>query len=108
VNAQLKKWLEWGTIEQGAHDAIKYCVDNPDAVDLSDRYFVLLGATSAMGPLDILLKHGANIVAIDLNRDFIWKKIIAKAKASSGTLIMPYTSDDDAKNMTDDELAKVG
>lgn len=31
------------------------------------RYFVLIGATSAMGPLDMLLKYGANIIALDID-----------------------------------------
>ena len=41
------------------------------------------------GPLEILLAHGANIVAVDLNRAGIWRTLIAKAKASCGTLTFP-------------------
>jgi len=33
-------------------------------VDLSDRYFVLLGAGSAMGPYSALLALGANILQL--------------------------------------------
>lgn len=32
--------------------------------DLSDLHFVLLGATSEMGPLDFLLDRGANVIAL--------------------------------------------
>ena len=64
-------------------------VDNREWLDLRNKYFVLLGATSAMGPLEILLKHGANIIAVDLDRDFIWKKLIKKARNSCGTLYIP-------------------
>ena len=49
VMKQLDKWVENGTIEASAADAIKSCVQHPEWMDLSDRYFVLLGATSAMG-----------------------------------------------------------
>merc|ERR1712167_252409 len=35
-------------------------------LDLSDRYFVLLGAASAMGPVLVLLALGANVIACDL------------------------------------------
>ena len=55
----------------------------------SDEYFVLLGATSAMGPLLALLELGANIVAVDLNRPFIWNKLIAAVKNSPGTMYYP-------------------
>jgi len=77
-------------------------------LDLSDRYFVLLGATSAMGPLNFLLSHGANIIAVDLNRDFIWKKIFNAVKNSNGTVIFPVKQGiGSIDKLSDDELAKV-
>ena len=45
---QLDKWVQYGTIEPEAREAITACVNNPQWLDLSDRYFVLLGAGSAM------------------------------------------------------------
>eukprot|EP00008_Paramoeba_atlantica_P011436 CAMPEP_0201475872 /NCGR_PEP_ID=MMETSP0151_2-20130828/1207_1 /ASSEMBLY_ACC=CAM_ASM_000257 /TAXON_ID=200890 /ORGANISM="Paramoeba atlantica, Strain 621/1 / CCAP 1560/9" /LENGTH=754 /DNA_ID=CAMNT_0047856079 /DNA_START=76 /DNA_END=2337 /DNA_ORIENTATION=- len=90
---QLDVWVEYGTIEQSAADAIRACVDHPEWLDLSDHTFILLGATSAMGPLEFLLQHGAHIVAIDLNRDFIWKKLINRVKKSCGSMTFPYKSD---------------
>ena len=41
-------------------------------LDLSQRFFVLLGAGSAMGPLQVLLALGANVIAVDLDRKGIW------------------------------------
>ena len=65
---QLEKWVQYGTIEQSCADEIKYVVMNQEKwLDLSDKYFVLIGATSAMGPLDMLLKYGANIIALDID-----------------------------------------
>jgi hypothetical protein len=111
---QLEQWASYGSIEQSAADAIKTVVENPKWLDLRDRYFVLLGATSAMGPLEILLKHGANIIAVDLDRSFIWDKLIKKARDSCGTLYMPVKrgalGSMQAKEGTDSfytELAKV-
>jgi hypothetical protein len=89
LKAQVKKWVDYGTIEPSAGDAIVGCVDNPKWIDLSDRYFVLLGAGSAMGPLHTLLALGANVIAIDLDRPFIWKRLIELAKKSSGTITFP-------------------
>jgi hypothetical protein len=51
-------------------------VRNPEWCDLQGQYFVLLGATSAMGPLLLLKELGAHIIAVDLDRPPIWKKII--------------------------------
>ena len=62
LKAQVNKWVSYGTIEPSAGEAIIGCVDNPKWLDLSDRYFVLLGAGSAMGPLHVLLALGANVI----------------------------------------------
>jgi hypothetical protein len=44
---------------------------------------------------------------VDLNRSFIWDKIIKKARASCGTVVFPVKKGSDWKNMSDEELAKV-
>eukprot|EP00211_Chloroparvula_japonica_P003862 CAMPEP_0119130022 /NCGR_PEP_ID=MMETSP1310-20130426/7527_1 /TAXON_ID=464262 /ORGANISM="Genus nov. species nov., Strain RCC2339" /LENGTH=766 /DNA_ID=CAMNT_0007120489 /DNA_START=63 /DNA_END=2364 /DNA_ORIENTATION=- len=103
---QLDVWAKYGTIEQSAADAIRACVENPNWLDLSNHTFVLLGATSAMGPLDFLLRHGAHIVAIDLNRDFIWTKLIEKVKNSCGSMTFPYKGDKDVEPL-DSEMPKL-
>merc|ERR1712127_547813 len=89
LKTQVKKWVDYGTIEPSAGEAIIGCVDNPGWCDLSDKYFVLLGAGSAMGPLHVLLALGANVIAIDLDRPGIWKRLIGLAKKSSGTITFP-------------------
>ena len=78
--SQIQKWVEYGTIEPSAGDVIIACVDNPKWIDLSDRYFVLLGAGSEMGPFEVLMSLGANVVAIDLDRPFIWQRLLKRAK----------------------------
>ncbi len=94
-------------LEHGA-ESIALVNNNRDKwLDLSDRYFVVLGATSAMGPLYFLLSHGANIIAVDLNRDFIWKKLFAAVKDSCGTLIFPVKKGTDISALSEAELAKV-
>jgi len=86
---QVDKWVSYGTIEKSAGDAIKNCVDRPGYLDLSDRYFVLLGAGSAMGPFLVLMALGANVIAVDLDRNFIWKRLLTIAKNSSGSITFP-------------------
>jgi len=89
LKAQVRKWVEYGTIEPSAGEAIIGCVDNPTWCELSDKYFVLLGAGSAMGPLHVLLALGANVIAVDLDRSFIWKRLIELTKKSSGSITFP-------------------
>jgi len=100
---QVKKWVDYGTIEPSAGEAIIGCVDNPKWCDLSDKYFVLLGAGSAMGPLLVLLALGANVIAVDLDRPNIWKRLIELAKKSSGTITFPLKQKQSALK-SDDEL----
>jgi Protein tyrosine phosphatase-like protein, PTPLA len=100
---QVKKWVDYGTIEPSAGEAIIGCVDNPKWCDLSDRYFVLLGAGSAMGPLLVLLSLGANVIAVDLDRPFIWERLIGLARKSTGTMTFPLKKEQ-TKLKTDEEL----
>jgi len=90
---QVDLWVQAGTIEPSAGSAIKNCVDRPDYVDLSDRYFVLLGAGSAMGPFLILMALGANIIAVDLDRKGIWDRLLKIARESSGTITFPIPAE---------------
>ncbi|CAM9178282.1 unnamed protein product, partial [Choristocarpus tenellus] len=87
--AQVDKWVAYGTIEPTAGEAIKDVAKKGAWRDLSDKYFVLLGAGSAMGPLKLLLELGANIIAIDLDRPPIWDRLLKIAEASCGTITFP-------------------
>lgn len=89
LEAQVDKWVSYGTIEPSAGEAIKDASKNEQWRDLSEEYFVLLGAGSAMGPLKLLLDLGANIVAIDLDRPKIWERLLSLAENSCGTMTFP-------------------
>lgn len=106
---QVQKWVDYGTIEPSAGEAIQKCVDNPKWItELSNRYFVLLGAGSAMGPLLVLLSIGANVVAIDLDRPQIWKRLITLARESSGTITFPTKVDPSTLKTDEDLFAAAG
>jgi len=99
---KLKAWSQYGTIEVGAADAIEDVVKHPAWVDLSDKYFVLLGAGSAMGPYLALMALGANVIALDLDRPNIWKRLISIAENSSGSLTFPLKKPQ--KDLNKDEI----
>lgn len=104
---QIKKWVDYGTIEPSCGEALTKCVDNPEwfsPTALADQYFVLLGAGSAMGPFLVLMALGANVIAVDLDRAPIWKRLITIAKNSpGGSLTFPLKKAQSAC-ATDDEL----
>lgn len=90
LQAQLKKWVENGTIEQSAAQALLECQENESKwLDLSSKYFVLLGAGSAMGPYEELLQMGANIIAVDIDRPNVWERLIKLARNSPGSITFP-------------------
>jgi hypothetical protein len=91
VEAQLDAWVKYGVIEQDTGDAIKRVCNTREYLDLTNHYFVLLGATSAMGPLKCLLSLGANIIAVDIgDRPQLWKKLLEEeVRPSFGSIIFP-------------------
>lgn len=95
LKEQVKKWVEYGTIEPSAGAAITKCVDTPEWFSekaLAGQYFVLLGAGSAMGPFRVLMELGANVIAIDLDRPGIWDRLINVARNSpGGSLTFPLS-----------------
>jgi hypothetical protein len=87
---QLTAWQSYGTIEPTAADAIAAVVRAGGKwVDLSDRYVVMLGAGSAMGPYPLLMALGANVIALDLNMPRIWERLFKIARDSCGTVYFP-------------------
>jgi hypothetical protein len=45
------------------------------------------------GPIDVLLKYGCTVVAIDIDREPTWNFLLNKVKDSPGRLIMPIRKD---------------
>ncbi len=89
---QLEAWEKAGILEPSCRAALELVVRNPDWLDLSDRYFALLGAASEMGPLEPLCSWQANVIAVDLPRPRLWEYIGATAAKGSGRLFAPARS----------------
>jgi len=111
LKAQLKKWVQYGVIEEDTAKALSAVSDHPDWLDLSTYHFVLLGAGSAMGPLPLLLAMGANVFAVDIHIPRTWERLISMARKSSGEFTFPVRSSKLAgrnpKDLSDSELAAV-
>jgi Protein tyrosine phosphatase-like protein, PTPLA len=101
---QIQAWVDYGTIEPSCGKAMCQVVDHPEwCRNAGDHCFVLLGAGSAMGPLLVLMALGANVVAIDLDRPQIWKRLVEIARNSAGSITFPMKAEQ-SSCASDDEL----
>ena len=85
--AQLQAWAEYGCMEPDAASALA-AVDEK-VLNLRGRVFVVLGATSALGPMQHLLAWGATVIGVARRKPSSWAGLIAAARASAGTFIFP-------------------
>jgi len=106
VRSQSEEWVRRGVIELDTGAALCRVSETPSWLDLSGFTFVLFGAGSAMGPFPILMSLGAHVIALDLDRPQIWKRLISTARASPGKLTIPLkkaapngASDDEISNL---------
>lgn len=95
--AQIATWETQGIIEPSHAFALREAVAHPEWFDLSDRYMVLFGAASEAGPLTWLAKWKANIIAVDLNHDRVWNKILNTVLQGNATLYAPSLNAIDAQ-----------
>lgn len=89
LKAKIQQWADRGTVEGSVAVSVSSVVDDPKMMDLSGKFFVLLGAGSELGPLNTLLKCGATVVAIRTRKAHAWKESIDFAKTTRGTLLFP-------------------
>jgi hypothetical protein len=101
--AQLHAWERAGIIEPSCRVAVDLVVHNPEWLDLSDVKFVMMGAASEMGPLEWLCRWGARVIAVDLPRPDLWRRIISVARQGAGTVSVPVRG---GRSVSSDELEK--
>ena len=101
---QIQSWQDNGTIEPSHANALREVIVHPEWFDLSDRTMVLFGAASEAGPLTWLSKWKANIIAVDLQHERVWEKILNTVKNGNATLYAP--SSEQLENVTDIAVLK--
>lgn len=104
LSAQIQAWADYGCMEPDCAAALSSLVGGGKALDLRGKVFVVLGATSALGPLKSLLLWGATVVGVARRKRENWSSLIEFARASSGTLIFPLYKPTDA-TASDEVLA---
>lgn len=89
LRRQIDRWEHRGIAEPSHCQALRKCLAHPEWFDLSDRHIVLLGAGSEAGPLGWLARWRAHLIAVDLPRPTLWKRIGAVIDAGNATLTAP-------------------
>ena len=92
--ARLQAWAAAGVIEPSCADAVRTVAAHPDWLALPGRTAVVLGAGAEIGPLAVLLSWGARVLGVDLPRPGLWEQVLATARGSAGTLLVPVVGDD--------------
>jgi hypothetical protein len=87
--ARLEAWTTAGVIEPSCAEAVRTVAAHPDWLALPGRTVVVLGAGAEVGPLPVLLSWGARVIGVDLPRPGIWDRVLADARRSAGTLLVP-------------------
>ena len=93
LRTKIGDWQDRGIIEASAADALRRCLVHPEWFDLSDRHLVLRGAGSEAEPLHWLMRWRANVVALDIARPEVWRRIADLGLGGNGTLTFPVQGD---------------
>ncbi|MEU5789858.1 hypothetical protein ABZ754_19265 [Micromonospora purpureochromogenes] len=89
LRRRLDAWVTAGVIEPSCAEAVGVVLANPDWLDLRDQRVVVLGAGAEMGPLPSLLRWGGDVVAVDLPRPELWRRVLQTARRHGGHLRLP-------------------
>lgn len=112
LRARVATWIDDGVAEPSLADGIDAVITNPEWLPTPNHTVVVCGAGAEMGPLVSLLRWGATVAAVDLARPALWQGLIATARDSAGTLLVPVRPDrmaagTDLDVLDDDGLAAV-
>ena len=90
---RLDAWVADGVIEPSCADAVAAVAAHPEWLRLPGRTIAVLGAGAEVGPLSALLSWGARVIAVDLHSPPIWERLLATARRSGGTLLVPVAAE---------------
>merc|ERR1712038_472982 len=94
LEQKMSEWFLNGTCEEDCSDKVKKVLPSIADGSLKEKWFVLLGAGSEMGPLKFLLEYGANVIAVRTKKSKAWREMEDWARNSAGTLYIPILKDD--------------
>lgn len=105
LRAQLDEWVARGVMEPSAAAAVREVIGHPEWLALPGRTVAVLGAGAEMGPLAALLRWGATVAAVDLQREALWQRVARTARGSAGRLLVPVDASPATTATTSDDGA---
>ncbi len=103
----LDDWVDRGVVEPPVRAAVARLVEHPEWLDLRGRWFGVLGAAAEMAPTEQLLRWGADVAAVDVRRDDVWRRLERTAVAGTGRLHIPAGDGDGTYPLGADLLTDV-
>jgi hypothetical protein len=88
---RLDAWVSGGIIEPSCADAVRAVAAHPEWLALPGRTLIALGAGAEVGPVEVLLRWGAQVAAVDLPSPPVWERVLARARRGAGTLLLPVS-----------------
>ncbi|HTW02615.1 MAG TPA: hypothetical protein VMF87_20085 [Streptosporangiaceae bacterium] len=89
---RLDTWVNTGIIEPSCADAVREVAAHPEWLPLPGRTVIALGAAAEVGPVEVLLRWGARVAALDLPSPPAWERVLGMARCGAGTLLVPVTT----------------
>src|SRR3954452_4370043 len=94
LRRRIDAWIEGGIIEPSSATALETVVRNPDWLRLDGRRVAVLGAGAETSPLETLASWGVELLAIDLPRPAIWRRLLEVAGGGAGRVHVPVRDGD--------------
>src|ERR1700722_948760 len=86
---RLDAWVSGGIIEPSCADAVREVAAHPEWLRLPGRTVAALGAGAEVGPVEVLLRWGAQVAAVDVPSPPVWERLLSTARRGAGTLLVP-------------------
>jgi hypothetical protein len=86
---QLEAWVSGGVIEPSCAEAVREVAAHPQWLRLPGQTVIALGAGAEVGPLEVLLRWGARVAAVDLPSPPVWERVLRTARQGAGELLVP-------------------
>jgi hypothetical protein len=104
---QLDIWVGDGVIEPSCADAVREVAAHPEWLPLSGQTVIALGAGAEVGPLEVLLRWGVRVAAVDLPSPPVWERVLRLARQGAGELLVPVNQEAPAAAQPDADDAAV-
>lgn len=109
LEAVANSWFEQGWAEPGLKESFRFIDQNPNISLAGNLLFAVAGAAE-FAPTEHWLRWGGKVAVVARNNPSSWEKLIAMARSSGGTMLIPVVREDKStplSKLSDQELAQI-